>query len=140
MIREEAIKLLQIHERARQGRLRAKLMLDIRSSEKQSEMKKTKETVKEEEESSVSLVTAAVRIQKLWRGYITRKYAQRKREEELIFIGMVSTQYLHNLLSTDISFFLDAPSGLFHLLPTQTRPDISLQTGATGFANLKAAC
>ena len=90
MIREEAIKLLQIHERARQGRLRAKLMLDIRSSEKQSEMKKTKETVKEEEESSVSLVTAAVRIQKLWRGYITRKYAQRKREEELIFIGMVS--------------------------------------------------
>ena len=88
MIREEAIKLLQIHERARQGRLRAKLMLDIRSSEKQSDMKKTRETA-EPEESTVSLVTAAVRIQKLWRGYITRKYAQRKREEELIFIGMV---------------------------------------------------
>ena len=72
--REEAIKLLQIHERARQGRLRAKLMLDIRSSEKQSEMKKTKETTAAAEESTVSLVTAAVRIQKLWRGYITRKY------------------------------------------------------------------
>ena len=66
--------MLQIHERARQGRLRAKLMLDIRSSEKQSEMKKTKETAAAAEESTVSLVTAAVRIQKLWRGYITRKY------------------------------------------------------------------
>ena len=75
LTREEAIKLLQIHERARQGRLRAKLMLDIRSSEKQSEMKKTKETAAAAaEESTVSLVTAAVRIQKLWRGYITRKY------------------------------------------------------------------
>ena len=31
------------------------------------------------------------RIQKLWRGYITRKYALRKREEELIFIGMVTS-------------------------------------------------
>ena len=30
MDRAEAIKLLQIHERARQGRLRAKLMRDIR--------------------------------------------------------------------------------------------------------------
>ena len=30
MERAEAIKLLQIHERARQGRLRAKLMRDIR--------------------------------------------------------------------------------------------------------------
>ena len=31
------------------------------------------------------------RIQKLWRGYTTRKYALRKREEELIFIGMVTS-------------------------------------------------
>ena len=58
--REEAIKLLQIHERARQGRLRAKLMRDIRNSEKQSEQKKSKETA-EPEDSHVSLATAAVR-------------------------------------------------------------------------------
>ena len=58
--REEAIKLLQIHERARQGRLRAKLMRDIRNSEKQSEQKKTKETA-EPEDSQVSLAVAAVR-------------------------------------------------------------------------------
>ena len=96
VVREEAIKLLQIHERARQGRLRAKLMMDIRSSEKQSELKKTKESA-EVKESSVSLVTAATRIQKLWRGYITRKYAQRKREDELIFIGMVTTFIEANL-------------------------------------------
>ena len=60
--REEAIKLLQIHERARQGRLRAKLMRDIRSSEKQSEQKKSKETA-EAQDSSVNLVTAAVRCE-----------------------------------------------------------------------------
>ena len=80
-------------------------MRDIRSSEKQSEQKKSKETA-EAQDSSVNLVTAAVRweaagdqetysllfrIQKLWRGYITRKYALRKREEELIFIGMVTS-------------------------------------------------
>ena len=63
-------------------------MRDIRNSEKQSEQKKTKESA-EKEDVSVSLVTAAIRIQKLWRGYMTRKYARRKREEELIFIGMV---------------------------------------------------
>ena len=59
--RDEAIKLLQIHERARQGRLRAKLMRDIRNSEKQSEQKKSKETVAESEDPQVSLFTAAVR-------------------------------------------------------------------------------
>lgn len=108
--------MLQIHERARQGRLRAKLMLDIRSSEKQSEMKKTKETAAAEaEENTVSLVTAAVRIQKLWRGYITRKYAQRKREEELIFIGMVSI-FIFIFLPAPFCF-IDASSGLFYLLP-----------------------
>ena len=86
-VREEAIKLLQIHERARQGRLRAKLMRDIRNTEKQ-EQKKTKETVVTDVQ--IGMATAAIRIQKLWRGFITRKFAQRKREEELIFIGMVS--------------------------------------------------
>ena len=60
-VRDEAIKLLQIHERARQGRLRAKLMRDIRNSEKQSEQKKSKETVAESEDPQVSLFTAAVR-------------------------------------------------------------------------------
>ena len=33
---------------------------------------------------------AQVRIQKVWRGHMTRKMVRRKREEELIFIGMVS--------------------------------------------------
>ena len=87
IVREDAIKLLQIHERARQGRLRAKLMRDIRNSEKQSEQKKAVETV--ESDVQIGMAAAAVRIQKLWRGFITRKFAQRKREEELIFIGMV---------------------------------------------------
>ena len=67
-------------------------MRDIRNSEKQSEQKKEKKeaaAAAEPEDAQVSLISAAVRIQKLWRGYKTRKFALRKREEELIFIGMV---------------------------------------------------
>jgi hypothetical protein len=37
--REEATRLLQVHERARQGRLRAKLMRDIRKTERKEEKK-----------------------------------------------------------------------------------------------------
>ena len=103
IVREDAIKLLQIHERARQGRLRAKLMRDIRNSEKQSEQKKAVETV--ESDFQIGQATAAVRIQKLWRGFITRKFAQRKREEELIFIGMVSWEFFFP--SLDVSFLLN---------------------------------
>ena len=65
-------------------------MRDIRNSEKQSEQKKAVETV--ESDVQIGMAAAAVRIQKLWRGFITRKFAQRKREEELIFIGMVSSR------------------------------------------------
>ena len=43
-----------------------------------------------EEEAGLSQYSAALRIQKLWRGHLTRKQVQRRREEELIFIGMVS--------------------------------------------------
>ena len=75
-------------------------MRDIRNTEKQSEQKKTKETV--ETDGEIGLATAAVRIQKLWRGFITRKFAQRKREEELIFIGMVS-----NTSSSSILYYFD---------------------------------
>ena len=55
---------------------------------KKDQQKKAVETV--ESDVQIGQAAAAVRIQKLWRGFITRKFAQRKREEELIFIGMVS--------------------------------------------------
>ncbi len=80
---EEAVAMLQKHERARQGRLRAKIMREIRRQE-QSEKSKGKAL------SHISEAIAASKIQSIWKGAIARKKTRREREEELIFIGMVS--------------------------------------------------
>lgn len=83
MTTEEAVTLLQKHERARQGRLRAKIMLEIR---RQEHAEKTKGKAL----SHISEAIAASKIQSIWKGAIARKKVRREREEELIFIGMVS--------------------------------------------------
>ena len=80
---DEALLILQRHERARQGRLRAKLMEDIRRQEAAA-AEKGKVV-----EQSLSLVLAANRIQKMWRGALARRKVRKLREEELAFIGMV---------------------------------------------------
>ncbi|KAG1973514.1 dynein regulatory complex protein 11 isoform X2 [Pimephales promelas] len=77
---ERAIKVIQVAERARQGRLRAKFMREIH---KDSERQK-----KADEQGSVSTDQAAVCIQKVWRGFMQRKMTKRRREEEMIFLGM----------------------------------------------------
>ncbi|XP_056108270.1 dynein regulatory complex protein 11 [Rhinichthys klamathensis goyatoka] len=77
---ERAIKVIQVAERARQGRLRAKFMREIH---KDSERQK-----KADEQESVSTDQAAVCIQKVWRGFMQRKMTKRLREEEMIFLGM----------------------------------------------------
>uniref|UniRef100_A0A8C2F6Z2 Zgc:153738 n=1 Tax=Cyprinus carpio TaxID=7962 RepID=A0A8C2F6Z2_CYPCA len=75
-----AIKIVQVAERARQGRLRAKFMREIhRDSERQR---------RAEEQEAVSTDQAAVCIQKVWRGFMQRKITKRLREEEMIFLGM----------------------------------------------------
>ena len=74
--------MLQRHERARQGRLRAKLMLEIRRQEQAEKMKG--KTI-----ANISVAVAASRIQSLWKGAIARRKVKRKREDELAFIGMV---------------------------------------------------
>ncbi|XP_026125142.1 dynein regulatory complex protein 11 isoform X2 [Carassius auratus] len=77
---ERAIKIIQVAERARQGRLRAKFMREIhRDSERQR---------RAEEQEAVSTDQAAVCIQKVWRGFMQRKITKRLREEEMIFLGM----------------------------------------------------
>ena len=83
MTSEDAVSLLQKHERARQGRLRAKLMREIRRQE-QSDKAKGKAL------ASISEAIAASKIQTLWKGALARRKVKRQREEELIFIGMVS--------------------------------------------------
>nr|AAI24724.1 Zgc:153738 [Danio rerio] len=76
---ERAIKVIQVAERARQGRLRAKFMREIhRDSERQ----------KRADIETVSSDQAAVCIQKVWRGFMQRKITKRLREEEMIFLGM----------------------------------------------------
>ncbi|XP_067250755.1 dynein regulatory complex protein 11 [Chanodichthys erythropterus] len=77
---EKAIKVIQMAERARQGRLRAKFMREIhRDSQRQK---------KADEQEAVTTDQAAVCIQKVWRGFMQRKMTKRLREEEMVFLGM----------------------------------------------------
>ncbi|KAF4072664.1 hypothetical protein AMELA_G00265580 [Ameiurus melas] len=79
---EEAIRLIQVSERARQGRLRASIMREIhKDAERWS---KTKDKDLNEDTAH----QAAIQIQKVWRGYIQRKRMKQEREEEMIILGM----------------------------------------------------
>uniref|UniRef100_G1MV47 IQ motif containing with AAA domain 1 n=1 Tax=Meleagris gallopavo TaxID=9103 RepID=G1MV47_MELGA len=81
---EEAIKMIQVAERARQGRRRALFMKQIYLEEKR------KRHTKLQEQTGPNPDDAATCIQKVWRGYIQRKKTEKMREEEMIFLGMVS--------------------------------------------------
>ncbi|XP_058493439.1 dynein regulatory complex protein 11 isoform X1 [Solea solea] len=76
---EVAIKIIQVAERARQGRLRAKLNEESRNMNR---MYRTKEP----EPADIEL--AALCIQKVWRGHVERKKTKIARDEEMIFLGM----------------------------------------------------
>ncbi|XP_010142863.1 PREDICTED: IQ and AAA domain-containing protein 1, partial [Buceros rhinoceros silvestris] len=79
---EEAIKVIQVAERARQGRFRAAFMKRIYLEDKRA--RQTKSQV----EMGPSPDDAATCIQKVWRGYIQRKKTEKMRDEEMIFLGM----------------------------------------------------
>lgn len=74
--------MLQAHERARQGRLRYQFMKEVREMKERSI---TKLEVEEKDEASEKL--AAQKIQKVWKGYITRCYIRKRRLEEMLLIG-----------------------------------------------------
>lgn len=74
--------MFQAHERARQGRMRYQFMKEIRQMKERST---TKPEVAEEDEASKK--HAALKIQKIWRGYITRRQIRKKRLEEMLLIG-----------------------------------------------------
>uniref|UniRef100_A0A8C8MMU9 ATPase AAA-type core domain-containing protein n=1 Tax=Oncorhynchus tshawytscha TaxID=74940 RepID=A0A8C8MMU9_ONCTS len=78
----EAIKIIQVSERARQGRLRAKFMREIQRDEERQRRAKDRDL------GAAAIDTAVVRIQKVWKGYVQRKRTKREREEEMIFLGM----------------------------------------------------
>ncbi|KAJ3249433.1 Dynein regulatory complex protein 11 [Chytriomyces hyalinus] len=79
----DAIKMLQINERGRQGRLRAKYMRDIKI---QAQREKDLDAGDDEGE----LNSAALKIQRVFRGHRARKLAKARLREELIFLGMAS--------------------------------------------------
>ncbi|NXJ03474.1 DRC11 protein, partial [Odontophorus gujanensis] len=81
---EEAIKIIQVAERARQGRRRALFKKQIYLEWK------TKRHPKLQEQAGPNPDDAATCIQKVWRGYTQRKKTEQMREEEMIFLGMVS--------------------------------------------------
>nr|XP_034377693.1 dynein regulatory complex protein 11 isoform X2 [Arvicanthis niloticus] len=79
---EEAVKMIQIAERARQGRLRALFMKQIFLQEcRAREMKLLGQRL-----SDTGL--AALQIQKVWRGFYQCKKTVKEREEEMVFLGM----------------------------------------------------
>ncbi|NXN72163.1 DRC11 protein, partial [Himantopus himantopus] len=78
----EAIKMIQVAERARQGRCRAAFMKQIYLEEKRE--RQTKLQI----QMGPSPDDAATCIQKVWHGYIQRKKTEKMREEEMIFLGM----------------------------------------------------
>ncbi|XP_043208792.1 dynein regulatory complex protein 11-like [Amphibalanus amphitrite] len=82
MSRDEAVRLIQRQERARQGRHRARFMQEIHRQE-------MKEKTKGKYVPSMSDDAAALRIQTVWRGFAARRNVKRMREEEMIFIGML---------------------------------------------------
>ncbi|XP_036067367.1 dynein regulatory complex protein 11 isoform X2 [Oryzias melastigma] len=78
MTQEEAIRVIQVAERARQGRMRSKLYEESREGSLRSTHAGTESTE-----------PAAICIQKVWRGYIQRKKTKIERVKELIALGMV---------------------------------------------------
>lgn len=80
---EEAIRLIQTHERARQGRARAAMYKNLmREMERQNATRG---------EPTMDKNVAAIAVQRRWRGHITRKKAKAMREEEFMFLGMDPT-------------------------------------------------
>uniref|UniRef100_A0A8C0G8G8 IQ motif containing with AAA domain 1 n=1 Tax=Chelonoidis abingdonii TaxID=106734 RepID=A0A8C0G8G8_CHEAB len=74
--------VIQISERARQGRLRATFMKQIYLEEKRERQARLQGV------KGPNLDAAALRIQKVWRGFTQWKKTVKMREEEMIFLGM----------------------------------------------------
>ncbi|XP_059502372.1 dynein regulatory complex protein 11-like isoform X2 [Stegostoma tigrinum] len=83
---DEAVRIIQIAERARQGRLRARIMRDIWREEQREKNRKLLPPV------TMQPAEAATLIQKTWKGYSQRKKTVRQRDEEFEFIGMVPSE------------------------------------------------
>lgn len=80
MTEEEAILLIQRHERARQCRMRAQFMKNTREMKDRTKGRRTEEISEDGRKS-------ALRIQRAWRGFITRRKIRKRVLEEMLLIG-----------------------------------------------------
>lgn len=78
----DAIRVIQMHERARQGRLRAQFMKEIKYLKEKGKPDAGKE------KAETGLI-AALKIQKMWRGFATRRQTRQRKMQEMILIGMI---------------------------------------------------
>merc|ERR1712150_238049 len=87
MSTDEAIRLIQIHERARQGRLRAKFMKEIRLQEERERQAASKgvPTIDKDE--------AATQIQKIWKGYYQKTNSDNATRRTRVYWNETSTRY-----------------------------------------------
>ncbi|KAL6081708.1 hypothetical protein STEG23_005615 [Scotinomys teguina] len=83
MSRTEALILVQSAERARQGRLRATFMREIRKEEERDRR------IREDGRQKFSQHQGAIIIQKVWKGYLQRKRTEQHRRVEMEFLGML---------------------------------------------------
>uniref|UniRef100_A0A286ZVD9 IQ motif containing with AAA domain 1 n=1 Tax=Sus scrofa TaxID=9823 RepID=A0A286ZVD9_PIG len=88
---EEAVKVIQVSERARQGRLRAMFMKQIYLQDCRAKQARLSG------EKFADMGAAALRIQKVWRGFRQCKRTEREREEEMIFLGMNPPPSFHEV-------------------------------------------
>ncbi|KAM7537402.1 hypothetical protein Aperf_G00000069183 [Anoplocephala perfoliata] len=93
----EAVLIIQRHERARQGRLRAKYMRDIRLQE-EAEM-----NPEHQAKEILDPHNAAIIIQKHWRGYLARQYTKRMRQDEFVWLGMEPMNLHYNSIVPNIT-------------------------------------
>ena len=83
MSMDDAIRIVQSHERARQGRLRAKQIRELRLNDQRARQRANMG------ESKMDKVYAATVIQKYYRRHVIRREAKKFRDEEYMFLGMV---------------------------------------------------
>ncbi|KAG5885212.1 hypothetical protein JTB14_012235 [Gonioctena quinquepunctata] len=90
MTEQQAILIIQTHERARQGRLRAQFMKEIKSMKDKSKPMQGDDVGEGEEGRTGGIsLTAAMKIQKIWRGYVARRATRRRKLQEMLLIGMI---------------------------------------------------
>ncbi|KAG6454726.1 hypothetical protein O3G_MSEX008840 [Manduca sexta] len=83
---QQAVLVIQSHERARQGRLRGQFMKEIRLLKEKGRDQKGEMTP-----------AAATAIQKVWRGFIARRATRRRKRDEQLLIGMELPPYMESV-------------------------------------------